>query len=77
MAIPLIAQILIMVAIMIISYALMPKPKMPKPEAAKEMEGPTSEAGKEIPVIFGTLIVKGPNCLWSGDKSHRSYKVKG
>lgn len=68
--------LLIAVALQVVSYLLMPKPKAPKPEAAKEMEAPTSDAGREILVPFGTLIIKSPNALWSGDKRMRTYKVK-
>lgn len=68
--------LLISIAINIVSYLLAPKPKAPKPDAAKEMEGPTAEAGREIPVLFGEMIIKSPNCLWFGDKGMRSYQVK-
>lgn len=66
----------ISLAISIISYLIMPKPKAPKPEAAKDLEDPTAEAGRPIPVVFGTMTVKGLNVLWFGDKGKRTYKVK-
>lgn len=65
----------ITVALQIVSYLLMPKPKAPKPESVKDLESPTAEAGREVPVVFGTITVKSPNCLWSGEKSKRTYKV--
>lgn len=68
--------ILISVALSVISYLLAPKPKQPKPEAAKEMESPTSEAGRPISVPFGTIMIKSPNALHSGDKSMRQYEVE-
>lgn len=68
--------ILISIALSIISYLLAPKPKQPKPEAAKEMESPTSEAGRPVSVPFGSIMIKSPNALWSGDKSMHTYKVK-
>lgn len=68
--------LLIAVALNVVAYLLAPKPKAPKPEAAKEMASPTAEAGREICVPFGTIIIKSPNALWSGDKRMRSYKVK-
>lgn len=68
-------QLAIALAMMVIGYLIMPKPKTPKPEAAKDMEDPTAEAGRPIPVIFGTVMVKGPNVLWFGDKSIKTYKV--
>lgn len=68
--------LLISLAIQIVAYIIMPKPKTPKPEAAQNLENPTAEAGRPIPVVFGTVTVKGPNILWFGDKSVRTYKIK-
>lgn len=66
----------ISLAVQIAAYIIMPKPKAPKPEAAQDLQNPTAEAGRPIPVIFGTLTVKGPNILWFGDKTIRTYKMK-
>jgi len=63
-------------ALNVVAYLLMPKPKQSKPEAAKDLESPTAEAGREIPVPFGTLTIKSPNCLWFGDKNMNTYQVK-
>lgn len=68
--------VLAAVASVAISLLLAPKIKTPKPEAAKDLEDPTAEAGRPIPVVFGTVTVKGLNLLWYGDKSQRTYKVK-
>jgi len=68
--------LLIALALQIVSYLLMPKPKSPKPEAATDMEEPTADAGRAMPVIWGTITIKSPNCLWSGQKSKRTYQVK-
>jgi hypothetical protein len=76
MVFPLLIELIFAVVMLVVSYALMPKPKQPKPEAAKEMDNPTAEAGREIPVLFGELTVKSPNCLWFGDKSMNEYQVK-
>lgn len=67
---------LISLAISIVSYVITPKPKAPKPEAAKQQDDPTAEAGKERPVVFGTMTVKEANCLWFGDKYMNTYTVK-
>lgn len=71
-----IVALLISLAVSIVAYIIMPKPKMPKPEAAKDLDSPSAEAGRPIPAVFGTVLVKGPNVLWYGDKSTRTYKVK-
>lgn len=66
----------ISVALQVVSYLLTPKPKAPKPETVKDLENPTAEAGRELPVVFGTITVKSPNTLWFGEKSKRTYEVK-
>lgn len=72
---PFLMQILVAMAISVIAYALMPKPKMGKPPAAQDWENPTASAGREIPVVFGRVKVKGVNLLWYGDKSYQEYEV--
>ncbi len=67
---------LIALALNIVSYLLMPKPKQPKPDAAKDMDDPTAEAGRPIPVIFGEVTFKGLNVIWFGEKQTKSYSVK-
>jgi len=67
---------LVGLALNVVAYLLMPKPKQARPEAAKDMDDPTAEAGREIPVPFGELTIRSPNCLWSGEKSQNQYQVK-
>lgn len=69
-------NLLIGLALMIIGYVLMPRPKQAKPEAATDMEGPTAEAGRAIPVVFGDITIKSPNFLWWGDKETVMRKKK-
>lgn len=69
-------MIAISVVVSTIAYLIMPKPKSPKPEAVRDLENPTAEAGRPKPVIFGTIIVKGLNVLGFWDKNSRTYKVK-
>lgn len=67
--------LLISLALQIVAYIIMPKPKTAKPEAAKDLENPTAEAGRPIPVVFGTVTVKGPNIIWYGEKSVNTYEA--
>lgn len=62
-------------ALMILGYVLMPKPKVAKQEIT-EMEGPTAEAGREIPVLFGDMTIKSPNYLGWWDKQYKKRKQK-
>lgn len=68
--------LLVGIALNIVAYLLMPKPKTPKPAAAKDFDSPTAEAGRPIPVVFGEVTVKGLNVLWFGEKATRQYQVK-
>lgn len=68
--------VVVSLVISVAAYMLTPKPKQPKPDAARDFELPTADAGRPMPVIFGTVTVKGPNVLWYGDKQVREFSVK-
>lgn len=59
-----------------LTLLLAPRPKLPKPDQVKDLDDPTAEAGRPIPVVFGTMTVKGLNVLWYGDKSFTTKKIK-
>lgn len=59
----------------VIAYLLAPKPKRQKPPEAKDLDNPSADAGRPIPVVFGTVTIKGLNVLWYGDKSKETKKV--
>jgi hypothetical protein len=67
-------QLLISVVMMIASYLLAPKPKVPAKEI-EQGEIPTASAGVPVPRLFGTMTIKNPNCLWYGDKYYIKSKV--
>ena len=67
--------LLLAIVFNVIAYLLAPKPKKEKPEEIKDLDNPTADAGRPIPVMFGTLTVKGLNVLWFGDKSKKVSKV--
>jgi len=53
-----------------ISYAMMPKPPAAQPPSEiSDFDVPTAEEGRPIPVVFGTVKIKGANVLWYGDLS--------
>lgn len=67
--------LIVMVVLMVASYLLMPRPKAPTPPQAKDLDAPTADASRPVPVVFGSLTVKSPNCLWYGNVASHSYKV--
>jgi hypothetical protein len=68
-------SLLIGLALSVVSYLLAPKPKKAQPPPTTPLEDPTAEAGRPIPVLFGTHIFKDPNILWFGQKSAHTYEV--
>ena len=71
-------QIILWVATMVISYALRPKPvnQTPTPATIADFDVPTAEDGREIPVLFGTREVQGPNVVWYGDMRTEAIKAE-
>lgn len=69
-------QIIVAIILMVISYLLTPKPKQPKPPAAKDGDDPSIDISKSVKVVFGTMTVKETQVLWFGNKSKRSSNVR-
>lgn len=70
-------QIGIMIVSALISYALTPKPKPPKPASITDFDVPTAEEGREIPVVFGEVWIPDANVLWYGDLRSEPIRKKG
>ncbi len=51
----------------VIAYSIAPKPQVRKPAGLEEFQAPTAQEGREIPVLFGTRDLNGPNVVWYGD----------
>jgi len=69
--------IAILLATTALSMALAPKPPKPKPAVLSDFDVPTAEEGRPIPVVFGTVTVKGANVIWYGDLGTKAIKKKG
>jgi hypothetical protein len=67
-------QIAIALVMMVLSYALRPRPAQPKPATLQDVQAPIAETGVPIPWVFGTVKVTGPNVLWYGDLSTTPIK---
>ena len=76
MPIPFIGQLIIGIVMLIGAYLLAPKPKQPKPPSLDDLEEPTADAGRPIPVIMGSVTMKGLNVIYKGDKSRQTREVK-
>lgn len=64
------------VVALVISFALTPKPNTPMPGVGN-VTAPTAAVGKEIPVVFGTVVVKSSNVVWYGDIRTVPIRSKG
>lgn len=56
--------------------ALTPKPPTERPASLKDIDIPTAEPGRPIPVIFGTVKLTGVNIVWYGDLASSPVRVK-
>jgi hypothetical protein len=68
-------QLIIGIILSVISYLLTPRPKQPKPPSVEDL-APTADAGRPIPVVFGTIRVTGVNCLWYGELNQHSFNTE-
>lgn len=67
-------NIIISLALSVVAYLLAPKPTQPK-TTTKNIADPTASAGIPVPVLFGTMTIKSPNCIWFGDRSYTKTQV--
>lgn len=66
------------IAVFVVSFAISaifgPKSQSP---AVGQVEAPTAEEGRAIPVLFGTRDIKQANVVWYGDLRVSAVKKKG
>ena len=67
----------VFIAALLIGYFITPKPETRPPAGLDEIIAPTAEVGREIPVLFGTKRLSGPNVVWYGDFRTTPVKSKG
>jgi len=70
----LIIRLIVMLICMAIAYALAPDPKEARSATLDDVDVPTAEVGRALPVIFGTKLVKGANAVWFGDFLSVAFK---
>lgn len=69
--------LVVIVVAALISSALAPKPPEPKPASLSDVDAPTAEEGRPIPVVFGTVLLRGANVVWYGDLAAEPIRKKG
>lgn len=73
---PLLIQLVVGIGLQALGYLLMPKAKSEKSQDVTDMDDPTAEGGRPIPVVFGELDVTGVNIIWFGEKETITREVK-
>lgn len=69
--------IAVLVIAVVAAIALRPKPQNAKPASIDDIDVPTAEEGREIPVVFGSRELKSTNCAWYGDFKSKAIKEGG
>ena len=67
--------IAVFIVALVVAFAMAPNAQQQSP-AIQEVEAPTAEEGRAIPVLFGTRDIKGPNVVWYGDVKAVAIKKK-
>ena len=68
--------IAVFIVALVVAFAMAPNGQQQSP-TIQEVEAPTAEEGRAIPVLFGTRDIKGPNVVWYGDVKTVAIKKKG
>jgi hypothetical protein len=69
--------VVLVIAVVAACYAVSPKAPEPVPPTLKDIQAPTAEQGRPIPVVFGTYLVKSPNVVWYGDLGYEEVRSDG
>lgn len=62
---------------LVLAFTMTPKPESRPPAGLDEIQAPTAEVGREIPVLFGRRKLEGPNVVWYGHLRTVAIKSKG
>ncbi|BAO82907.1 hypothetical protein SMCB_0679 [Serpentinimonas maccroryi] len=69
--------LVVIVVAALVSVALAPRPPQPKPASLSDIDAPTAEEGRPIPVVFGSVLIRGSNVVWFGDLEAEPIKRRG
>jgi hypothetical protein len=70
-----VVALIVAIVMGVISFLLMPKPKNSTADISRDFEFPTADAGRPVPVPFGQITTKGPNCMGYWDVNNRQFEV--
>jgi hypothetical protein len=67
-------EIIIYAIVLVLTVVLMPKvggADAQKPASLADIDAPTAEPGRPIPVVFGLVLLKSANVVWYGDLDYQ------
>ena len=70
-------NLILLVASYFLYATLTPKPPAPRPAELTDFDAPTADEGRPIPVVFGAVLLTGPNVVWYGDLVTEPIKSSG
>ena len=59
--------VVVWIALQVVSYLLRPKGQNQTNVTPGEVSATTVDASGPVPVLFGTRLITGANCIWYGD----------
>jgi len=59
---------------LVLAASMRPKSQSQPASGLNDVQAPTADEGLPVPVLFGTRVIEGPNCVWYGDL--RSEPIK-
>lgn len=68
--------VVIFIVGLVVAISMIPKSQNIKPAGLGDFTAPTAEEGREIPVLFGTRDIEGPNVVWYGALRVEAIKKK-
>lgn len=70
------ALIVIAIVLAVVQYYITPKPKIEnaRPAGLGDFQVPTATEKRSVPVVWGDVIVRGPNVIWYGDYATKPYR---
>lgn len=68
--------LLIYAALFVLAELLRPKPDLENAKPSDDVQAPTATENRPVPLLWGTVKIKGPNVIWYGDLRQRAITEK-
>ena len=71
-------QLLLIVVSIVLTELMRPKPiwEDARPSGLGDFDLPTATEGRPVPILFGRVLIKGPNVVWYGDLRQKAITRK-